>query len=61
MPIPEVNWIGQWGSLITDNPQITFYKVNPEGNDKVSQPIQEWSKLENLQYVTLQTTLDKYS
>jgi hypothetical protein len=60
-PIPEVNWVGQWGSLIMDNPQITFYKVNPEGNDKVSQPIKEWSKLKNLQYVTLQTTLDKYS
>tara|TARA_R110002153_G_scaffold114672_2_gene257567 strand:+ start:1175 stop:2014 length:840 start_codon:yes stop_codon:yes gene_type:complete len=60
IPTPSVNWIDQWKSVITENPQITFYKVNPEGNHKVNQPIIEWSGLKNLKYISIQTTLDNF-
>ena len=60
LPTPAVNWIDQWKNVITENPQITFYKVNPEGNHKVNQPIIEWSELKNLKYISIQTTLDNF-
>jgi hypothetical protein len=61
-PIPSVNWINQWKTLMTENPKITFYKVNPDGdkgNTPVSSAINEWTGLKNLKYITHQNTLDK--
>ena len=58
--IPPADWISQWKTLIEEHPQVTFYKVNPEGNHKVNQPIIEWSGLKNLKYISIQTTLDNF-
>lgn len=57
---PATDWISQWKTLIEEYPQVTFYKVNPEGNHKVNQPIIEWSGLKNLKYISIQTTLDNF-
>ena len=63
-PIPSVNWINQWKTLMTENPKVQFYKVNPEGNSgktPVSSPISEWTSIKNLKYISFQNTLDKFS
>ena len=57
---PSVNWIRQWRELMTENPKIQFYKVNPNADrctDPVSTPVKEWAKL-NVKYIDY-TTLDK--
>ena len=30
-PIPDVNWISQWHTLMQDYPKVKFIKVNPRG------------------------------
>ena len=50
---PSVNWIRQWRQLITENPNTTFYKVNPDADrctSPVSTPVKEWDKL-NVKYI----------
>ena len=45
-PIPSVNWINQWKTLMTENPKVQFYKVNPDGDSgktPVSSKISEWT------------------
>ena len=62
-PIPSVNWINQWKTLMTENPKIQFYKVNPDGNSgktPVSSTISEWTGLKNLEYMSFEMTLDKF-
>jgi len=62
-PIPSVNWINQWKTLMTENPKIQFYKVNPDGNSgktPVSSTISEWTGIKNLKYISFQNTLDKF-
>jgi len=57
---PSVNWIRQWRELMTENPNIKFYKVNPSADsckDPISIPIKEWEKL-NVKYIDY-TVLDK--
>jgi len=63
-PIPAVNWINQWKTLMTENPNVQFYKVNPDGNKgktPVSSTISEWTSIKNLKYISFQNTLDKFS
>ena len=63
-PIPSVNWINQWKTLMTENPNVQFYKVNPDGDKgktPVSSKISEWTSIKNLKYISFQNTLDKFS
>jgi hypothetical protein len=62
--IPSVNWINQWKTLMTENPNVQFYKVNPDGDKgktPVSSKISEWTSIKNLKYISFQNTLDKFS
>ena len=63
-PIPSVNWINQWKTLMTENPNVQFYKVNQDG-DKGKTPVRskisEWTSIKNLKYISFQNTLDKFS
>jgi hypothetical protein len=46
-PIPHVNWVTQWGTLMEEFPKVKFIKVNPDGirgNTDVSANIEEWNK-----------------
>lgn len=56
-PTPAVNWIKQWNSLFTSNPDIQFIKVNiaNDGRDKTCTPIQEWEGHKNLSYIDYST------
>ena len=50
---PSVNWIRQWRQLISENPNVKFYKVNPDADrctSPVSTPVKEWDKL-NVKYI----------
>jgi len=45
-PIPHINWINQWNTLMTEFPKVKFIKVNPDGirgNTGVSTNIEEWN------------------
>jgi hypothetical protein len=62
-PIPSVNWINQWKTLMIENPNVMFFKVNPEGdsgNTPVSSKIEVWNGIKNLKYISFQNTLDKF-
>ena len=62
-PIPSVNWINQWKTLMTEYPKVQFYKVNPDGDSgktPVSSIISEWTGIKNLKYISFQNTLDKF-
>ena len=59
---PDVNWIRQWRELMTENPNVQFYKVNPFADsckEPVSTPIKEWDKLKvkYIDYITLDKML----
>ena len=56
---PHVNWVNQWYTLMDWNPNVKFYKVNPD-QGKIAEPIKEWQKHEgkNLFYINY-PTLDK--
>ena len=56
-PTPHINWIQQWSQVFMDNPDINFFKVNPDEGE-VSQPINEWRRFKNLSYINY-PTLDK--
>jgi|TARA_R110001632_G_scaffold206165_1_gene330056 hypothetical protein len=56
--VPTDNWITQWKSLIVNNPNVTFYKVNPKadlGHDAISRPIKEWEHYKNVFYIDYET------
>ena len=45
-PIPSVNWITQWETLMREFPKVKFIKVNPNGirgNTPVNTNIEEWN------------------
>ena len=45
-PIPHVNWVTQWETLMKEFPKVKFIKVNPDGirgNTPVSSNIEEWN------------------
>jgi len=51
-------------TLMTEYPKVKFIKVNPDGNSgktPVSSPINEWAGLKNLEYMSFERTLDKFS
>ena len=59
-PTPAVNWIRQWHTLFTWNPDVKFYKVNQfnDGRDAVNGPIKEWGdnkRPDNLFYIDYST------
>ena len=52
-PIPDVNWVIQWNTLMIENPKVKFIKVNPRGirgGDKINNMIPEW-KRKNIEYI----------
>ena len=52
-PIPDVNWVTQWNTLMIENPKVKFIKVNPRGirgGDKINNMIPEW-KRKNIEYI----------
>ena len=64
---PSVNWIRQWRQLFLENPNVKFYKVNPNAdscNDPISTPVKEWADCKDhyghqiVKYIDF-TTLDK--
>jgi hypothetical protein len=61
-PTPSVNWVTQWKQLFTQNPQISFYKVNTnmKGEDRVNTKIYEWNEIKNIHYITYENLLDKH-
>ena len=55
-PIPSVNWLTQWQTLMREFPKVKFVKVNPDGivgNTPVSSNIEEWNTeaKKNLSYI----------
>ena len=64
---PSINWIKQWRQLFLENPNIKFYKVNPQADsckDAISTPVKEWADCKDhyghpiVKYINY-TTLDK--
>ena len=52
-PIPDVNWISQWHTLMQDYPKVKFIKVNPRGirgGDKINNVVSEWVN-KNVDYI----------
>ena len=60
---PAINWINQWYTLFEWNPNIKFYKVNKDLDDKpTNKKIDTWNKWEKdgrLSYITQAQLLDK--
>ena len=62
-PIPDVNWINQWHTLMQEFPKVKFIKVNPKGikgGDKINSTIPEW-KSKNLEYINFDELNKKFS
>ena len=57
---PCVNWIDQWKTLATWNPNIIFYKVNQYNDDRdiTNSHIGEWHGTPNIKYISF-AQLDK--
>ena len=52
-PIPDVNWISQWHTLMQEFPKVKFIKVNPRGirgGDNINNMVPEW-KSKNVNYI----------
>ena len=52
-PIPDVNWISQWHTLMKEYPKVKFIKVNPKGikgGDKINSVVSEWVN-KNIDYI----------
>jgi hypothetical protein len=52
-PIPDVNWISQWHTLMQEYPKVKFIKVNPRGirgGDKINNVVPEWVN-KNVDYI----------
>ena len=52
-PIPDVNWISQWHTLMQEFPKVKFIKVNPRGirgGDNINNMVPEW-KSKNVEYI----------
>ena len=65
-PIPHVNWITQWETLMKEFPKVKFIKVNPDGirgNTPVSSNIEEWNTQtkKNLSYITFKELHESFN
>jgi len=52
-PIPDVNWISQWHTLMKEYPKVKFIKVNPRGirgGDNINNIVPEWVN-KNIDYI----------
>ena len=52
-PIPDVNWVSQWYTLMQEFPKVKFIKVNPRGirgGDNINNMVPEW-KSKNVEYI----------
>ena len=52
-PIPDVNWISQWHTLMQEYPKVKFIKVNPRGirgGDNINNVVKEWVN-KNVDYI----------
>ena len=62
-PIPDVNWISQWNTLMQEYPKVKFIKVNPRGirgGDKINNMIPEW-KSKNVEYINFDELNKRFS
>jgi len=59
-PTPCINWIDQWKTLFTWEPNVEFIKVNEfnDDRDKTNAAINEWHGIPNIRYINFQQ-LDK--
>ena len=52
-PIPDVNWISQWHTLMQEYHKVKFIKVNPrgiKGGDNINNVVKEWVN-KNVDYI----------
>ena len=52
-PIPDVNWVSQWHTLMKEYPKVKFIKVNPRGirgGDNINNIVPEWVN-KNIDYI----------
>ena len=62
-PIPDVNWISQWNTLMQEYPKVKFIKVNPRGirgGDKINNMVTEW-KSKNVEYINFDELNKRFS
>ena len=62
-PIPDVNWISQWNTLMQEYPKVKFIKVNPKGirgGDNINNMVPEW-KSKNVEYINFDELNKKFS
>ena len=62
-PIPDVNWVTQWNTLMIENPKVKFIKVNPRGirgGDNINNMIPEW-KRKNIEYINFEELNKRFS
>ena len=62
-PIPDVNWISQWNTLMQEYPKVKFIKVNPRGirgGDKINNMVPEW-KSKNIEYINFDELNKRFS
>jgi len=62
-PIPEVNWINQWDTLMKENPKVKFIKVNPRGirgGDNINNMVLDW-KSKNIEYINFDELNKRFS
>ena len=62
-PIPDVNWINQWNTLMQEFPKVKFIKVNPRGirgGDNINNIVPEW-KCKNVEYINFDELNKKFS
>ena len=62
-PIPDVNWVGQWNTLMQEYPKVKFIKVNPKGirgGDKINNMVPEW-KSKNVEYINFDELNKRFS
>ena len=62
-PIPDVNWVGQWNTLMQEYPKVKFIKVNPKGirgGDNINNMVPEW-KSKNVEYINFDELNKRFS
>jgi len=62
-PIPDVNWVTQWNTLMQEYPKVKFIKVNPRGirgGDKINNMVPEW-KSKNVEYINFDELNKRFS
>ena len=62
-PIPDVNWISQWNTLMQEYPKVKFIKVNPRGirgGDNINNLVPDW-KSKNVEYINFDELNKRFS